>query len=698
MSYTPAPVPALPVNVDPQMRQFLTSIKEALEVRVKQRGNPLDASPTYQDLLDTGLLKITDGITSIGGKKYTASQLLGLVSPAFPTWVTSDTAPTPPTGLIVKTDRTNTILQWDLSAFDNYSHTEIWRATSNNLTLAEKIGSTSGGQFTDGLPVPGVVYYYWLRDVAHNTLAGPFNDVNGVATSLGPGIPVVTAYFIGADVDLYWTTPESNIAVALYKIERYLGGVWADEATVGGNTYRFKALWTGVSNFRVSAIDINDNQGLYGYFDVEIPPPVAPEVSYEYDGEQIVLTITPPNSVLEIASYEIYDGTVSDATLLASQKSTTFRTKVTWLNKTFLVRAVDSAGTAGPTRAVVSQVVLGEVTGLNTTVIDNNVLFKWGNVPGSVPIIAFELRRGGMWETATLIGKKDGGFTTVFESPQALTVYTYWMAAVDSAGNYGPAVSVSAVVAQPPDYVLATNFTSTFTGTVVNAAPCTCMLVLPISLTQTWQSHFADKGWTSPQNQIDAGYPYYAQPGALTGYYEESFDYGTTLVSMKITAAYLLETLGGTITDSVTIIAALDAGFTSNVQTFTGPIAYAINFRYVKVRVTVTATDDYGLGAVSNFTVKLDSKLKNATGAVATNSSGVATVYLTDTKLSTGTKIFVDVDSISVSAASNSSTPLIAIYDFVDTPNPLSFTIYVFDKDGNPVTSSKTVSYTVRGF
>lgn len=699
MSYTPAPVPALPVNVDPSLRQFLTSIKEALEVRVNQRGNPLDASPTYQDLLDSGILKVKDGATIIGGRRYTTTQLLGLVSTAFPSWVTSDTAPPAPVGLIVKTDKTNTILQWESSSFDNYGSTEVWRADENNLSLAARVGSTAGNEYTDGLPPPGVVYFYWVRDIAKNTLAGPFNDINGTGTSLGPGVPVVNATFSGADVELTWSTPTSNLAVATYRIERLLGGVWVLEAAVANNEYVFKGLWSGTTDFRVSAYDINGNQGLYGYFSVTIPPPVAPEVSYEYDGEQIVLTITPPESVLPIDYYEVYDTTDSPETLLSSQSATVYRTKVTWSTKTLLVHAVNTAGVESPTRAITSQIIGGSIVDLRTTVIDNNVLFKWSNTPGSLPIIAYELRRGASWATSELIGKKDGGFTTVFESPQGLTLYTYWMAAVDSAGNYGTPVSVTAIVNQPPDYVLARNFVSTFTGTKSNAVAYDAhTLVLPVNTTETWQSHFTARGWTTPQNQIDAGYPYFAQPGATTGYYEEVMDYGATLTAMKITVGYLLTTLAGTLGEAVTFSTALDSGFTSNVQTFTGSMGYATNFRYIKVRVTVTATNDTGLGVLDNLSVVLDSKLKNATGSVNTDTSGVATVYLTKDKTSTGEKVFVDVDAISVSVLSNSSTPLYAIYDFVDTPDPLSFTIYVFDKNGNAVTTAKTVSYTVRGF
>lgn len=695
MSSAPSSIPALPVGVDPQLRQFLSSIKENLEVRLRQRGNALDAAPTFRDLIDTGLLKIKDSITTIGGRQYTAEQLLGLVEFTLPGWITSDTAPPAPTGLVVSTDKTNTILRWDTSEFDQYAETEIWRSTDNNLSTAVKIGSTSGNSFTDGLPDTGVAYYYWIRDVAYNFLTGPFNDVNGASTNLGPGTMVVSSVFVGQDVELFWPTPTSNLAVSLYAVE-YLDGAWVPFDLVSGNSYRFKATWSGARQFRIAAIDINGNRGPNTNITITVANAAAPQTQVLFDGEQVVLAWTPPAGSLPVDRYEVYDTTVSTGTLLATLYATVFRTKVTWLNKTLLVRAIDSAGNAGATRSVPVQIATGSVVNVTTEVIDNNVLFRWDNVPGSLPIATYDLRRGPVWASADEIGRKDGGFTTVFEAPQVQTVYTYWLTAIDTAGNYGTPVSVSATVNQPPDYVLATNFVSSFSGTKSNAVVDNGALVIPVNTSETWETHFTSRGWAGPSAQVSAGFPIFIQPGAINGFYEEVFDYGATLAAMKVTVAYLLTPVAGSVSSSVTVTVALDAGFTSNVQVFTGAQGYGINFRYVKVRVNATATNNQGIAELSNLTVKLDTKLKNQAGSVFANAadSGGSIVFLTDDRTSTGPKTFIDVESITVAA--QGTTPLYAIYDFTDAFNPLSFRVLLFNSSGIRV--SGTVSYSVRGY
>lgn len=697
MSYTPTSIPGLPPGVDPQLRQFLSAIKESLEVRLRQRGNALDASPTFRDLLDSGILKIKDGVTSIGGRQYTAEQLLGLVQSTLPDWITSDTAPPAPSGLAVTTDATNTILSWDTSGFDQYAQTEIWRSSTNNLSTAERIGSTTGNSFTDGLPDTGTAYYYWVRDVGLNSLAGPFNDVNGAGTNLGPAAVVVSHRFVGADVELFWPTPTSNLAVSLYRIEYYEDG-WLPFDLASGNSYRLRVNWGGSRQFRVSALDINSNVGFGGIATVVVSVPAAPQASTSFDGEQLLVSWLAPAGSLPLDRYEVYDTEVSSGNLLATLSATVFRTKVNFLNKTFLVRAVDSAGNLGALRPVPVTIATPSVLTLKSEVIDNNVLFRWTAQAGSLPIRTYELRRGANFASAETIGLKDGGFTTVFEAPQTQTTYTYWLSALDTAGNYGPALSASATVSQPPDYVLAVNFVSTFNATKVNAARDAnfAALTVPVNITETWSQHFTSRSWASPSAQIAAGYPIYAQPGALTGYYEEVFDYGAILVAMKITATYLLETVAGSLSSAVTITTALNSAFTSNVQVFSGNQFYAINFRYVKVRVAVTATDDKGVGVLSNLSVKLDTKLKSANGTVYANAadSGGSLVYLTEDKTSTGAKTYIDVESITVAAQGTS--PLFAIYDFTDTYQPLSFRVLLFNSAGTRV--SGTVSYSVRGY
>ena len=698
-------IPSLPPLSDPQLRQFLTALKENVEVRTRQRGSPLDASPTFKDLLDTGILKIKDGVTSIGGKQYTAAQLMGLVETSLPNWITSDTAPSAPVGLVLNTDATNTLLEWEPSGFDQYAETHVWRAASNNLTLAKKVGSTSGNTFTDGLPPTGTAYYYWIRDVAQNGLLGPFNDVNGVGTSYGPSAPAISSEFIGIDVEFSWPTPTSNLAVTLYKLEyQDSAGGWVPLDLASGNSYRLSVNWEGSRVFRVAAIDINGNVGPFSEKTVTVVPLAAPAVNVDYDGEQVVLTWTPPaGGSLPVDRYEIYDTQVSTSSLLATLYATAFRTKVTWLNKTLLVRPVDSAGKPGTIRSVPVNVVTGKVyksstadKTFSTETIDNNVLFRWKSVQGSLPISHFNLYRGNTFASAELIGAKDGGFTTVFESPQTQTNYTYWLTAVDTANNEGVASSATATVNVPPDYVLAENFVSEFGGTKSNCIVEGGALVAPVNTAETFASHFTSRGWAGPSAQVAAQFPIFIQPGSQTATYTEVFDYGATLVAMKMTASWLLDVVAGSVNATVTLTAALNSTFTQNVQVFSGAQGYAINFRYVKVELQITASNSTGIARVSNLTVKLDTKLKSQTGTVTANSNDVGgtTVYLTDTKLATGIKTFIDVESITVAA--QGTTPLYAIYDFTDTYDPLSFKVLLFNSSGARV--SGNVSYSIKGY
>ena len=962
MSYAPSSIPGLPAGVDPQLRQFLSAIKENLEVRLRQRGNALDASPTFKDLLDTGLLKIKDGVTTIGGRQYTADQLLGLVQTTLPDWITSDTAPPAPTDLTVAAIGTAVTLNWSPSQFDQYGQTEVWRATSNNLSAAVRIGSTTGQTYVDSLPAPDSIYYYWIRDAAQNGLLSAFNDVNGTGTSAGPDAPVVSYVFSGPDVVFSWISPTSNLIVQYYIVEALVGASWEQIDIVGGNLYRRRADWLGQRQFRIKGVDVQGNIGVGGLVSATIAAPGAPTLSHSYDGDSAVLSwVEPAAGTLPIAAYRVYATAQNPSNLVAEQLSTVFRTKVTWASRSYLVTAVDTAGnegvaasrliTASPpqqpvlsasfdgefvrlswsatagslpisyydlrfgatyetgvpmatlsvssfsiradwtgirkfwiaavdaadnestpasvdvnvsvpgtpgvsTKIVNNTVVLswgtvasalplaeyevrrgavwasaefvakvsatnfslpinwtgsqtylvaardslnnvgaagaavvsvnapssptvaaefvgpdlvlswnvpsatlpiieyeirfgstfagatslgrvaattytlrGNWSGnrtfwiaaidqngnvgdagsssvvvtnspapvLNVEVVDNNVLLRWNEVQGTLPTETYELRRGSTFASAAVIGAKSGAFTTVFETNAGQ--YTYWLAAIDIAGNYGTPASTTATVAQPPDYFLAATFVSTYSGTKVNAAiDVSGNLVIPVNTTQTWTSHFTSKGWSTPQDQINAGYPYFIQPGNTSGYYEEVFDYGTTLAAMKVSVDFLMKTIAGTISSSsVTITTALDSGFTSNVQSSVSSQMYAVNFRYVKVRISVTATDDKGVGEISNLKVKLDAKTKTQSGTITANAgdSGGTIVYITDDKTSTGNKLFVDVEAITLTPL-GTTTPLIALYDFTDTPDPLSFKILLYNAAG--VRQTGTVSYSVRGY
>lgn len=88
-----------------------------------------------------------------------------------------------------------------------------------------------------------------------------------------------------------------------------------------------------------------------------------------------------------------------------------------------------------------------------------------------------------------------------------------------------------------------------------------------------------------------------------------------------------------------------------------------------------------------NFRARLDVKLEIDSGNIEADEDDVSGTFVAFNKP------FKDINSITVSALS--ITELVAIYDFVDVPNPTGFYVYVFNTSGVRVTA--TVSWKARG-
>lgn len=361
--------------------------------------------------------------------------------------------------------------------------------------------------------------------------------------------------------------------------------------------------------------------------------------------------------IFGLKGYEVsYDG-VSDTV-----DSTTITLPANWLgNKVFTIKTVDLLGNKSTGISVTATKLAPDpITGFRAQVIDNNVLLYW-NLPNktTLPISHALIKKGSTWAAATAIGEKDGTFTSISELVGGN--YTYWIAAVDTDGAQSTPVSLGAVVSQPPDFVFNAEYSSLFTGTKVNAinvqSPTDIGIILPVSPTETFTTHFTSKGWDQPSDQIAAGYPVYIQPGVTSGYYEEVFDYGTLLGSSQITASYSGVNVSGTPNISVTISTSPDnVTYTDFVGTTN---VFANNFRYIKVRVTVTQQTAGNVYQMDRLTVRLDAKQRSDSGmvaAVAGDALGTVVNYSTE---------FIDVTSITTT--SQSTTPRTAVYDYIDT-------------------------------
>lgn len=322
---------------------------------------------------------------------------------------------------------------------------------------------------------------------------------------------------------------------------------------------------------------------------------------------------------------------------------------------------------AAPTQPTVTQ-----------QVIDNTVTLSWSDATATLPIQIYEIRRGSTWATATVVGQKQGNFTTITENTAG--TYTYWVAGIDTAGGYGTPGSVSAQVNQPPDYTRQLNQNSTFSGTKTNIVTDASGLTLAnVNTTETWTTHFTSRGWSTPQDQINAGYTYFAMPSTTSSSYTEQVDYGTVLAATKITATLTSTAIAGstTITPTISVKKLSTDAWTDYVGVNS---TYATNFRYVQIAYSFSSSGNDDLLQLNGLNIRFDSKLINDSGN-ATASSGD----------SGGTAVsfnvpFVRVTSITVTPATTSA--VIATYNFTDVLNPTSFQVLLFNTSGARVSGN----------
>lgn len=563
------------------------------------------------------------------------------------------------------------------------------------FATAQVVGTTKSTMYTVPVTWSGARTFWVVpRDVngTYGTESSPLASSTTITalTAVSP-----SKLLIGNKVELSWAAPSGSLLPQKYEIR--VGATYGASTLVAFTTatkYRAPIDWApGTQTFWVAAYDAVGVGATTGNVPVLYDAPQAPVIDNTNSSvggallDQFRLAWSP--SVIGVTNIPVSGYVVGyDTVTLGTVNATTYSAPAVWSgNRNFWVKAVDINGNVGAQSAKTLAVTAPSApSALTVQVVDNNVLLYWSGATGTLPITGYEIAKEPTFNTnapATYVGMKSGGFTTVFETASA--TYTYYIRAWDSAGNTGTVASRSATVSQPQDYVLRANWDSAFGGTKSNTTLSQGALVLPINLTESYQTHFSSRAWTTLQAQVSAGYLYYATPNPTSGYYEEVFDYGTTIASSRITVTPTATTVG-TVTLTYDLSTSPDnVNWTlySNSQT-----AFGTSFRYVKVRVTATASTGNGLARLSKLNVVLDAKLKNDAGMAACLSTDVGGTVVTF-----GTS-FIDVSSITLSPAG--TTRLTAVYDFVDAPNPTSFKILLFDANG--IRASGTVSWTAKGY
>ena len=161
----------IPPKTDRELKIALDSLKEALEIRLGQRGDPLDRAVTLRELEDSGIVKVTNKEVGVTG---------GIEQP--PGTGGSLTPPPAPSTLEASAAFTSITLSWTIASYGNHSYSEIWRSQDNALGGATRIATSNAFVYTDEVGY-GKEYYYWIRYVSASDVAGPWNDTEGTSAT-----------------------------------------------------------------------------------------------------------------------------------------------------------------------------------------------------------------------------------------------------------------------------------------------------------------------------------------------------------------------------------------------------------------------------------------------------------------------------------------------------------------------------------
>jgi len=423
--------------------------------------------------------------------------------------------------------------------------------------------------------------------------------------------------------------------------------------------------------------------------------PSAPVVNYSLNEADIIIAWSEAKGSFAVDSYIVkYGSSFESAVTIAQVKSLNFQTKVSWSgSRRFFVQGLDVAGNLGAAGEVVALIQApNRPAAFTADVIDNNILLRWDEPERtSLPIVRYELRLGETYATSVSLGSILGTFSARFEFKAG--DYTYWLTTVDSAENQSIPASIIARMEQPPDFEFFGSHTFDFTSDSTNISDAYVLsaseILAPVSHA-TWSEHFAEHGWDSLAEQIEDNYPYLIHPTDTNASFEVIHNFGADINSTVLMAAtYSVDDLSGTVAVEPTLSSSLD-GINWTAYAAGSTRVYAQYLRFIKVAFAIQAADDRGLAVIKNLSVTLSVKEGTFAGNSTTDGTGKITINLND--------YFSDVKAIMITPGYNAGFALVAVYDFIDQPNPTSFTVYTYRADNGVAVGNIPFSYNLRGY
>ena len=410
------------------------------------------------------------------------------------------------------------------------------------------------------------------------------------------------------------------------------------------------------------------------------PPPDAVSVfGFALTKTNVVLSWEAPNE--SALRYEIRRGTVwEDAfKLLITGNLSAVLDPIEVGTTTYLIKSISSSGIRSISSISIEvQVPALGLVDITSRILENQVLLNWDEPLSTFRISHYIIRR----ENAVLVSHNVNTFWAYNEI--AAGRYTYSVSTVDIVGNESLSVSVPLTVSNPTDFEIEDEITSVFSGTISNGiVGDDGKLYINVDTAKTYEDHFTDNSWSSPQDQVDDDYDLWIQPTLLMGYYEEVFEFGQVLNNVTVNLSWLFEIVKGSFSFGLDIrISDDDVTYSTP---FTEAVFFATSARYIKAKITFTSGSDEDLLAFSNFNCSLSIKREQdgdkANVLASDHPSGTTVMF---------NKPFLSVESITVTP--EGIAEITAGYDY---SGGLTFKILAFAANGDPVNA--TVSWQARG-
>lgn len=160
-------VPAIyriPSKVDPELKNYLESVQEAIEIRLGRRGDELDRAITLRELISSGLA------SDLKSSPFNPNN--PEVQTFQPKIIYDGTIPPLPTGFSAGGAFRTITLEWDMPPMANFAYTEIWRSTDSFIDNAVRVDTTIASEWSDTVAYAST-YYYWINFVSTSDIAGP---------------------------------------------------------------------------------------------------------------------------------------------------------------------------------------------------------------------------------------------------------------------------------------------------------------------------------------------------------------------------------------------------------------------------------------------------------------------------------------------------------------------------------------------